>query len=160
MNLLIREITQYDDQQIAFIIRSVLKEFKADKPGTVYFDPTTDHLFTLFQTPRSKYFIAELNNEMIGGAGVFPTPNLPQGYCELVKLYLLPVSRGKGFGKMLMEHCFISAKQLGYTHMYLESMPELSIAIGLYEKCGFKPLKSSLGDSSHFGCDIWMLKEL
>jgi putative acetyltransferase len=153
-------MAKHDNQQIAFIIRSVLKEFKADKPGTVYFDPTTDDLFTLFKTPRSKYFIAELENEMIGGAGVFPTPDLPQGYCELVKLYLLPGARSKGFGKILMEQCFATAHQFGYTHLYLESMPELSIAVGLYEKCGFKHLISPLGNSSHFGCSIWMLKEL
>lgn len=156
----IRSLKKQDNTNIATIIRSVLAEFKANKPGTVYYDPTTDDLFSLFQTDRSAYFIAESNNEIVGGSGVFPTPNLPDGCCELVKLYLSPNARGKGIGKALIEKCFAAAKEFGYTSMYLETMPELNIAVGLYEKLGFKYLKGPLGNSGHFGCGIWMLKEL
>ena len=159
-NFLIRKIEKSDNQKIAFIIRSVLAEFKADKPGTVYFDPTTDDLFSLFQQNNSAYFIAENNDEIIGGARIFPTLNLPNGCCELVKLYVLKPARGKGFGRMLIEKCFESAKEFNYTSMYLETMPELSMAVGLYEKCGFKYLQKSLGNSGHFGCGIWLLKKL
>jgi len=159
-NIIIRRLRQEDNQRIAQIIRSVLAEFKANKPGTVYYDPTTDDLFTLFQTQHSAYFIAEMNNEIVGGAGVFPTPGLPKNCCELVKLYLLPQARGKRAGKALIGKCFDAAKEFGYTNMYLETMPELSTAVGLYEQLGFKYLKGPLGNSGHFGCDIWMMKEL
>jgi putative acetyltransferase len=87
--MLIRPIEKKDNAALANIIRSVLTEFKANKPGTVYYDPTTDDLFTLFQTDASAYFVVEMNGEVKGGGGVFPTPNLPEGCCELVKLYLL-----------------------------------------------------------------------
>jgi len=156
----IRNIAKRDNKQLSHIIRSVLSEFKANKPGTVYYDPTTDDLFTLFQTSRSAYFVAEMNDEIVGGAGVFPTPDLPEGCCELVKLYLLPQARGKGVGKTLIEKCFNAAKEFGYTTMYLETMPELSTAVGLYEQLGFYFLKRPLGRSGHFGCDIWMMKVL
>ena len=156
----IRSIRKEDNKQLAYIIRAVLAEFKANKPGTVYYDPTTDDLYILFQTNNAAYFVAEINNEIIGGAGVYPTPALPAGCCELVKLYLLPQARGTGIGKALIEKCFEAAKQFGFTTMYLETMPELSTAVGLYERLGFKYLKNSLGNSGHFGCDIWMLKDL
>ena len=159
-NFSIRSLKKEDNKNIAMIIRSVLAEFKANKPGTVYYDPTTDDLFSLFQTNRSAYFIADSNNEIVGGSGVFPTPDLPDGCCELVKLYLSANARGKGVGKALIEKCFAAAKEFGYTSMYLETMPELNIAVGLYEKLGFKYLKAPLGNSGHFGCGIWMLKEL
>ena len=159
-NIVIRGLRQEDNQRIAQIIRSVLSEFNANKPGTVYYDPTTDDLFTLFQTPKSAYFIAEINDEIVGGAGVFPTPDLPKSCCELVKLYLMPQARGKRVGKALIEKCFDAAKQFGYTSMYLETMPELRTAVGLYEQLGFKYLKNAVGNSGHFGCDIWMMKEL
>lgn len=145
---------------MAVIIRSVLAEFKANKPGTVYYDPTTDDLFTLFQTANAAYFVAELNGEIMGGSGIYPTHNLPTGCCELVKLYLSHNARGKGLGKVLMNQCFQAAKQLGYTSIYLETMPELSTAVGLYEKLGFEYLKDPLGNSGHFGCDIWMVRQL
>ena len=37
---------------------------------------------------------------------MFPTPDLPEGCCELVKLYLLKAGRGKGLGKALIQECF------------------------------------------------------
>jgi len=157
---LIREIQPADNERLAVIIRSVLAEFNANKPGTVFFDPTTDDLYALFRAPGSVYFVAEIDGEIVGGAGVYPTDALPAGYCELVKLYLLPQTRGKGIGKALIEKCFEIAAQIGYTGMYLESMPELKTAVGLYERCGFTHLQGPLGNSGHFGCDIWMVKEL
>ena len=159
-NYIVRKLVKEDNRAIAAIIRSTLAEFKANKPGTVYYDPTTDDLFTLFQTPRSAYFVAIINDEIVGGSGVYPTPNLPDGCCELVKIYLSPAARGKGIGKALMQQCFTTAKELGYTNMYLETMPELSTAVGMYEQMGFTYLKGALGNSGHFGCDIWMIKEL
>ena len=64
-NFSIRSLKKEDNKNIAMIIRSVLAEFKANKPGTVYYDPTTDDLFSLFQTNRSAYFIADSNNEIV-----------------------------------------------------------------------------------------------
>ena len=157
---LIRPLNKKDNPAIAGIIRAVLTEFKANKPGTVYFDPTTDDLFTLFSLHNSEYWILELDGKVVGGSGVYPTANLPVGCCELVKLYLLPDARGKGYGKMLIEKCFESAMKFGFKQMYLETMPELKNAVGLYERCGFEYLKGPMGSSGHFGCDLWMLKEL
>ena len=39
-------------------------------------------------------------------------------------------------------------------------MPELSIAVPMYEKFGFTYLSGPLGDSGHNGCNIWMMKEV
>lgn len=159
-NISIRPLRAGDNISIAAIIRKILAEFGANKPGTVYFDPTTDNLYQLFETPDSAYFIAEAEGEIVGGSGVFPTPGLPDGCCELVKLYLVSEMRGQGLGLMLMEKCFQKAIDFGYTSMYLETMPELRSAIGLYEKAGFTYLPGPLGRSGHFGCDLWMIKNL
>lgn len=160
MNIQIRKVQKDDNIRLASIIRQVLEEFKANKPGTVYYDKTTDNLFQLFQKPRSVYFIAVLNDEIVGGCGIYPTENLPEGYCELVKLYLLPEARNYGIAKMLMEKCFDFAKNNGYKKVYLESMPELNKAVTLYEKFGFVHIKKRLGDPSHYGCSVLMVKEL
>jgi putative acetyltransferase len=63
-------------------------------------------------------------------------------------------------GKLLMEKCFTAAKAHGYKKIYLETMPELNIAVPLYEKMGFTYLPAPLGSSGHDGCDIWMIKDL
>ena len=49
----IRTIEPGDNKALAKIIRDSLKEFKADKPGTVYFDETTDCLSDVFKTNGS-----------------------------------------------------------------------------------------------------------
>jgi putative acetyltransferase len=159
-NICIRPITTGDNAAIASIIRNTLAEFGANKPGTVFFDPTTDDLHELFSARDSAYFIAEVEGNVVGGSGVYPTPGLPEGCCELVKLYLIPDMRGQGLGLMLMEKCFQQAIDFGFRDMYLETMPELKMAIGLYEKAGFTFLPGPLGRSGHFGCDLWMIKHL
>ena len=157
----IRPIEQKDNIDIAKVIRGALEEFGANKPGTVYFDPTTDALFELFNnTPGSYYYIATIDNNVVGGAGIFPTENLPNGTCELVKLYLHKDARGTGLGKQLLNTAMRWAKENGYTQVYLESMPELSKAVTIYENVGFKRIHQPLGNSGHCGCDIWMVKNL
>ena len=156
----IRPILQRDNAALAQIIRRSLEEFGAAKPGTVYFESSTDHLSDLFKVPGSIYFVITLNGEVAGGAGIYPTENLPDGTCELVKLYLSASCRGKGYGKLLMGKCEKEALALGYDSIYLETMPELNIAVPLYEKMGYQYLKAPLGSSGHSGCDIWMSKPL
>jgi putative acetyltransferase len=160
MQPIIRYIQPGDNARLAYIVRHVLKEFNANKPGTAYFESTTDNIYELFQKPGSAYLVAELNGEIIGGSGIYLTDSLPYGYCELVKLYLLPVARGNGLGKMLIEKCLSLAKEKDFTHIYLESMSELSKAVGLYERLGFKHIDKALGNSSHSACGIWMVKAL
>lgn len=158
--LTIRTIEQADNTALAKVIRDTLKEFNANKPGTVYFDERTDHLFEEFRVDHSIYFVVEQNGAILGGAGIYPTANLPSGTCELVKFYLLPEVRGKGIGKLLMQKCIAEAENMGYKKIYLETMPELTIAIPMYEKFGFAYLPSAQGTSGHTGCDVWMIKEL
>jgi putative acetyltransferase len=160
MEIIFRHIEKKDNKEIEELIRTVFREFNIHRPGTVYFDPTTDNLYKLFRTPGSEYWIAEEDKIIIGGCGVYPTPGLPEGCAELVKFYLSALQRGKGIGWKLMEKSFESAKRNGYRQLYLESLPELSRAISLYEKAGFKFIPGPLGKSGHFGCNIWMLKEL
>ncbi len=155
-----RPIEKRDNEAIAHIIRTVLTEFKANRPGTAFADAATDNLFEVFSTPRSMYRIVEEDGRVVGGGGIYPTEGLPEGYCELVKLYLTPDTRGKGIGKALIEECIAGARESGFTHLYLESMPELNGAISLYEKLGFRKTAAPLGDTGHFACDIWMVKEL
>lgn len=138
----------------------MLEEFNANKPGTVYYDETTDNLFQLFQQQGSIYYVAILNGDIVGGCGIYPTDELPKNYCELVKLYLLPEARNYGIGKVLMNKCFDFAKTNGYTNIYLESMPELTKAIIVYKNAGFKITTKRLGNSCHHACPIKMLKEI
>lgn len=157
MSINIRKIEEKDNKELADLIRVVFREFKIDKPGTVYTDPTTDRLSELFKQTGSAYWLAEEDGVLMGGCGIYPTDGLPDGCVELVKFYLSAASRGKGIGKLLMQKSIESAQHFGYNEIYLESFPELSTAIGMYEKTGFKKINAPLGNSGHFACNVWML---
>ena len=156
----LRQIQRPDNPFIASIVKNTLAEFGANKPGTVYYDETTDSLFELFQTAGAVYYIAEMNDEIVGGAGIYPTEGLDADTCELVKMYLLPESRGLGLGKTLINKCLEFAKQAGYKKVYLETMPELRQALNVYAKFGFEYLNGPMGNSGHTGCSLWMLKHI
>jgi putative acetyltransferase len=156
----IRPIEPADNAAMASIIRNALTEFGANKQGTVFYDPTTDALYQLFQQTGSCYFIAEEDNQLLGGAGIFPSAGLPPGICELVKMYLSKNARGKGIGRLMIGKCLQEAKNFGYTSVYLETMPELVKAVSVYEKFGFRFLNGPIGNTGHFGCEVWMIKDL
>ncbi len=159
--IVIRPIAPEDNIAIANIIRTALTEFGANKPGTVYFDDTTDHLFELFNTSSlSAYFVAVQDNTIVGGAGIYPTDGLPSDTCELVKMYLSKNVRGLGLGRKMIDHCLSVANEKGFKQVYLETMPELNKAVKVYEKFGFSYLNGPMGNSGHNGCDLWMLKQL
>ncbi|MGY3055372.1 putative acetyltransferase [Pedobacter sp. UYEF25] len=157
MAILIRKIEKKDNALIAELIRAVFVEFKIDKPGTVYTDPTTDALFELFEKEQSVFWLAEKEGKLIGCCGVYPTDGLPLGCVELVKFYVSASARGNGVGKLLIEKCITSAQHFGYNELYLESFPELFTAVSMYRKVGFKELSEPLGNSGHFACNLWML---
>jgi putative acetyltransferase len=158
--LRIRTIQPSDNKDLARIVRNTLAEFGANKPGTVYYDPTTDHLYEVFQKERSIYYVAELNDKIVGGSGIYPSDGLPPDVCELVKMYLLPEARGLGLGRDLIKRSLAFAKSAGYNKVYLETMPELKQALKVYEKFGFTYLDGPMGNTGHFGCDRWMILEL
>jgi putative acetyltransferase len=142
------------------MIKEVFVEFDAPKEGTVFSDPTTNSLFELFQEDKAICFVVEENGVVQGCCGIFPTKGLPKRCTELVKFYLPNAARGKGYGKILMQKCEESAIEMGYTQIYIESLPHFDKAVSIYKKNGYSQLDKPLGDSGHFGCNIWMVKNI
>lgn len=155
-----RLIRKDDNIALAQIIRASIESFQLPTEGTAHSDPTTDNLFALFQKPGSTYLVMELNGKVMGGCGIYPTDGLPKGYAELVRFFLDDSVRGFGYGKFLMHECEKMAKEMRYTHLYLESFPDMKAAVHLYETNGYLRLDKPLGNSGHFSCNVWMEKKL
>lgn len=156
----IRLIEPADNPAIAAIIRNSLTEFGVDRPGTAYYDAATDDMYGNLQLPGSRYHVGLLDGQIAGGGGIYPSAGLPAGVCELVKMYLAPIARGRGLGKQLIEACLDFARQAGYTQVYIETMPELEKAVSIYERFGFHHLDHAMGNTGHYGCSLWLLKDL
>jgi putative acetyltransferase len=156
----IREIRVADDLKIGEIIRQVLIEYGANKPGFAWQDPELDTMTHAYQGRDRCYLVLEHNSQLMGGGGIGPfTCHLPHT-CELQKMYLLPQARGRGYGQKLIDRLFDAAIERRYAHCYLESTSSMVEALSLYQKMGFKALEEPLGSSGHNACDHWLLRSL
>jgi putative acetyltransferase len=68
-----------------------------------------------------------------GGIKLFGTD-----YGELKRMYVRPRFRGRGFGKLMLDHLADYARQQGISLLRLETGIHQREAIGLYERMGFQ----------------------
>lgn len=156
----IRPIEQKDQKPLARVIRSVFEEYGAPLVNTVYDDSRTWHIWESLQGVNAGYWVINEDSEVMGGCGFYPTEGLPEGYVELVKFYLSPKVRGKGYGSKLFSLVINEARKAGYTHLYIESFPEFADAVKMYARHGFVKLPSRLGHSGHTATTIHMVLSL
>ena len=158
--IVIREIEAQDNAQLEQVIRACFHEFKIPLEGTAYSDDETPNMFESYQNLNDVYFVIDCNGEILGGGGVKPLKDYDASICEIQKMYFSPKVRGKGYGRALFEKCMEKAKALGYEKCYLESASQLKAAIHIYESYGFKHLDKALGNTGHYSCGVWMIKDL
>lgn len=158
--IVIREIEPQDNAPLEQVIRECFQEFKIPLEGTAYSDPETRKMFESYQNDNDVYYVIESNGEVLGGGGVKPLTGFENEICEIQKMYFSPKVRGKGYGKTLFEKCIKTSKTMGYKKCYIESASQLKAAIHIYESFGFKHLEAELGNTGHYSCGVWMIKNL
>ncbi len=106
------------------------------------YDLVEDHDLEVLEDPQGIIldpggiiFLAEVNGDVIGSAALIRTGE--KNY-ELAKMCVTAPYRGKGISKLLLERCLEHAKDTGAERILLYSNPQLSAAISLYEKYGFR----------------------
>ncbi|WP_430399119.1 GNAT family N-acetyltransferase [Flavobacterium sp.] len=158
--MLIREIQQNDNKQIAKVIREIFHELDAPKVGTAYADPILDTLFEVYQEKRTKYYVVEKEGKVVGGCGIAPLENEVETICELQKMYFSPEIRGTGFAEKIIQNCLEFAKEAGFEMCYLETLSFMTAAQKLYKRIGFENIDGPLGNTGHNSCQVWMTKKL
>ena len=158
--MIIREIKPKDNVEVASVIRKVLVNMEVPKVGTAYADKSLDSMYKNYDVPKAIFFVVEGYGNILGCAGITQLENYDGNICELQKMYFLNKARGKGLGAKMMEICLNSAREYGFKSCYLETMPFMEAAQKLYINSGFKYLDKPMGDTGHYSCPVWMLKEL
>lgn len=156
----IRKIRTSDNSEVKSLIRKVLVEMGVPKVGTAYEDESLNDMYKTYDAPRMAYFVVEENNSIIGSAGIAPLQGGPSDICELQKMYFLPEARGRGVGAEMMATCLEYARKEGFNKCYLETLPYMENARKLYARTGFQSLEKPLGDTGHYNCTMWMIKDL
>ena len=159
-SLKIREIQPEDNPQVAEVIRAVLVEMGVPKVGTAYEDKALDDMYATYQNERMEYFVVEDEGRILGGAGIAPLTGLEETICELQKMYFLPEVRGKGIGAQMMETCLDYARSQAFEKCYIETLPYMENARKLYGRSGFTSLDAPMGNTGHYNCTMWMIRDL
>ena len=158
--MVIRKIEAKDNHEIEQIIKKSLAEFGLPSIGTTLEDEALTIMYETYQSDREVYFVIEIGGKVYGGGGIKPLEGSKENICELQKMYFAPFIRGKGYGKPFFNKCIQAAKDFGYEKCYLESASNLEAAIHIYENNGFQHLNGPIGNTGHYSCEVWMLKDL
>lgn len=88
----------------------------------------------LYVAPRGRLLLAWAESEAAGCVALRP---LGDSVCEMKRLYVRPVFRGRGLGRVLAKTVIAEARTIGYATMKLDSLASMAAAKKLYESLGF-----------------------
>ena len=86
-------------------------------PGTLLED-SDDELFERYHNRRSAYFVATVDDEIVGRAGIAPLRDSDGSICELQRMYLRAAHRAHGIGRALLEQGLNAAREFRYCRCY------------------------------------------
>ena len=159
-DVIFRPVAASDNPVLAVIIRTILEELNVPKVGSTYEDKSLDHMYESFSGEGAAYYVVEYKEQIVGGGGIIHLNDAPDHICELQKMYLSGQVRGMGLGSRLLNLCLEKAREMGYTKCYLETMSDMKTAQSLYVKNGFEYLEKRMGNTGHYVCPIWMMKNI
>ncbi len=93
-----------------------------------------EELKSKYGLPEGRLYLAYCDNKI---AGCIALRKFDDKNCEMKRLFVRPEFRKTGVGKKMVEKIIEDAKEIGYSHMLLDTMPILKEAINLYKGCGF-----------------------
>jgi putative acetyltransferase len=101
------------------------------------YEPHQRHGLAIAQLfePHVRFFLARLDGEAVACGGVA----LFDDYAEVKRMYTREAARGRGVGKALLARIEQRAREAGKPMLRLETGTLQAAAIGLYERCGFRP---------------------
>ena len=121
-------------------VRSLFQEYADSLDFELDFQDFREELATLpgkYAPPLGAILVAKEDGETVGCVAVRP---LGEEICEMKRLYVKPLHRGKRIGRDLALAIIDEAKRLGYKAMRLDTVVEMREASALYRALGFQPI--------------------
>lgn len=103
------------------------------------YDEELQHLDIKYGLPDGRLYIAYCDGEAAGCIGL---KKMDDSNCEMKRLFVRPKFRGRQIGELLIKRIIDDAKEIGYSHMLLDTLPFLKSAVRLYRKLGFYEIGS------------------
>jgi carbonic anhydrase len=123
-------------------VRGLFLEYEAWLGIDLCFQSFEKALATLpgeYAPPGGALFLVQeqAGNAPVGCAGL---RRLAADTVELKRLFVRPEFHGRGLGKQLLTAALEQAVALGYQRMWLDTVPQLTTAIELYRRWGFREI--------------------
>lgn len=103
------------------------------------YDEELEQLESRYGLPYGRLYLAYEDGALAGCIGL---KRLDGQNCEMKRLYVRPGFRGKHIGNQLVGKIIEDARQIGYSHMLLDTLPFLKSAVHLYQSYGFHEIDS------------------
>ena len=102
-----------------------------------HYSEERQHLEAKYGPPYGRLYLARCGEEP---AGCIALKRLDGTRCEMKRFYVRPQFRGHHVGRLLMEQIISDATEIGYTEMFLDTLPFLDRAISMYRARGFQDI--------------------
>jgi putative acetyltransferase len=133
-------------------LATVIREERPDTPDAMsLIEELETHLASLYPSEsrhgftveklireRVAFFVTRDDGVPAGCGGVMLVGN---EYAEIKRMWVRPAFRGRGFGRLMLEHLTGYAREHGHTVIRLETGIHQREAIALYEKSGFRQVR-------------------
>lgn len=119
-------------------VRGFFRQYAAWLGVDLSFQGFADEIANLpgaYGAADGRLFYAEVDGQPAGCVGI---RRFSEGVCEMKRLYVDPVFRGRGVGRKLALAAIKAAHLFGYRRILLDTVPSMRIAVKLYRELGFK----------------------
>ena len=131
----LRAVEPEDVPAVTDLVRDVLAEFGMEFGVGSGTDEEVLRLPGSYTGAGGLFWVAEEEGgPLLGTCGLFPL--VPDTW-ELRKMYVHPRARGRGVGRLLLDHALAAARAGGARRVVLDTHHSMTAAIRLYERAGF-----------------------
>ncbi len=161
-NMELKIIPAYDNPQAVEALFSEYTNLLIEGDSTFHeylalqnYDEEVKHLEQKYGLPHGRLYLAYCDDALAGCIGL---RKIDEENCEMKRLYVRPQFRGQHLGNILVQKIIEDAKEIGYSHMLLDTLPFLESAIHLYKAFGFYEIESY--NNSPMETSIYMKADL